>query len=149
MDDFYLKKLERGWNCVLEQCFDLVCENSMKEGKGISIFKFLKKKEGESNCHYFYSKSDTCTWDTIFSEISYGKKLLELYDPDSMVLICVQVPTNDHLIQDDETSGNVKLFYIDTKKEVPIEDEESKSKKSSSSSNSEGLRKRNIPQNIF
>ena len=119
----------------------------MKEGKGISIFKFLKKKEGDSNCHYFYSKSDTSTWDIIISKSIDGEKIAEKYDPDSMVLICVQVPINNHLIQDDETSGNIRLFYIDTKKEVSYDDEIQKEKKATLYT--EGLRKRDVQNKIL
>lgn len=140
IDDEFLKKLERGWKCILEQCFEMACENSMKEGKGISIFKFLKRKEDNNNCHYFYTKSDSITWDTIISNSPDGKSILEKYDPDSMVLICVQVPT-DSLFPNDETNGNIKLFYIDSKKEVST-----KNKKDDKKIDDNGLRKRNIPQ---
>jgi len=136
----FLEKLERGWKCILEQCFQLACENSMKEGKGMSIFKFLKRKDNESNCHYFYTKSESSTWDIIISKSPNGKSILEKYDPDSMILICVQIPI-DSLFPNEETNGNIKLFYIDSKKEVLIKDKKDDKKSDT------GLRKRNIPSN--
>jgi len=141
LDDVQIKKLRRGWECIITQYFDLACDNAMKEGKGISIFRFLKKNEGDSNCHYFYSKSDTNTWNTIVNSSLYSKKLLEKYDSNSMIMICVQVPVGNS-ISGDETNGNIKIFSIDTKKEILLENSDDDDKKEVVLKN-EGLRKRN------
>jgi hypothetical protein len=150
VDDVYLRKLELAWKCVMEQCFDIARNSSMEEGEGISIFKFLKKTEG-CNCHYFYSKAHGTTWDTILSSASEYKNIAKKYDHNSMVMICVQVPVSETLCED-ETRGNIKLFSIDTKKEILLEDSDTSSVPSStsqshtptgsSSSSKHGLRKR-------
>lgn len=124
LTDLYLKKLNKGWECILDQYFNFACEQSMKEGKGISMFRFLKKTEG-CNCHYFYIKSENTTWNSIISSSPNSSLILEKYDPDSMVLLCVQVPSSTTLL-DEESSGTIRLFYIDTKKEVSLEEENKK-----------------------
>lgn len=133
------KKLEHAWKCIIDQYFSLACDVSMREGKGINIFRFLKKNDGESNCYYYYSKSDGCTWEDI--KKSSEEWLFNKYDPDSMVLICVQIPSDN--VYEDETIGNIKLFSIDGTKEI-LERENMIIKKCEDKKNT-GLRKRNIP----
>jgi hypothetical protein len=136
-EDIYVKTLERAWGCVTDQFFNLACDTALNEGKGVSIFKFLKKSEEGSNCHYFFSKADGVMWNSIIETSPQGKYILDNYDHESMILICVQIPIGDTL-GNDETSGNLKLFHIDTKKEFSPQIKKSDEKKP------EGLRKRNV-----
>lgn len=140
-EELNAKILDKAWKCVIDQFFDLTTNTSLNEGKGVSIFKFLKKSEDGSNCHYYFSKADGIMWNSIIENSPQGKYILENYDPESMVLICVQIPTGDTL-GNDETSGNLKLFYIDTKKEFSPFVKKSDEKKS------EGLRKRNVNKTL-
>jgi|LakMenE01Jun11ns_1017448.scaffolds.fasta_scaffold9846405_3 hypothetical protein len=138
-EDIHAKTLERAWNCVIDQFFNLTCDTALNEGKGVSIFKFLKKSEEGSNCHYYFSKADGVMWNSIIENSPQGKYISDNYDHESMVLICVQIPVSDTL-GNDETCGNLKLFHIDSKKEFsPSKKQEEKK--------SEGLRKRVVKVN--
>ena len=114
------------WKLILDQYFQHVKKIAMEEGAGISLFCFLRtSKKNGSNCTYYYSGKNDAMWDTLINLSPDGKEIAAKYDSNSMVCICVQVPKGTTTRRDSPSSGfntigNIKLFSIDTGKEVNI-----------------------------
>jgi len=136
---------EKAWKCVIQEYFTFVCEKSAIEGKCVHVFHFLEDKKAtrECNCNYFRSKPGGSAWEDIIENNEENKKLVEKYDPDSMLLICIRIPMHTHTCV--TVDKQIKLFYCDTTLEVediPTECVDNDSIKSSSKT--EGLRKRKL-----
>lgn len=86
--------MEKAWKCILDEYFSFACTKSMEEGKGVHVFHFLDERRISHgcNCHYFYSKMGGSAWEDIVESSEENKKMLEKYDPDSMIFICIRIP---------------------------------------------------------
>lgn len=137
---------EKAWKCIIQEYFTFACEKSAVEGKCIHIFHFLEDKKAaqDYNCNYFYSKPGGSAWGDIIEDNEENKKVVENYDPDSMILICIRVP-HSHNCSHESVTEQLKLIYCDTKMEVDTSNtrvHDNTSKKSPP--NTCGLRKRKV-----
>jgi hypothetical protein len=118
-------KLERGWECIINQFFDKMKESVLMEGPGMSIFKFLRTptKEG-SNCHYFFFEKEGSEWNSLLS-YPQNKEVMERYDPGKNIIVCVQVPIG---VYGSDTEGDIRLLDLESKSfiisEVKVEEDE-------------------------
>jgi len=109
------KKIDLAWKLVLDQFFEKVKKDSIEEGPGISIFRFLRtKREDDCNCRYFYTTKDGPVGKHIIGNSDFKSKI-DGYDNTKHVIICVQIPLG---FLGDETIGNAKIFDAETKKEI-------------------------------
>ena len=143
IDETTKKRVELGWKCILDQYFEHTKKISLEEGPGVSIFKFLRSPEKDgSNCKYLFSEEGGYMWKDLIESSPEGKKMQELYDPVSTVLICVHVPLGE---SGDGTIGNLKLFDKDTKTEISDGGSSDKTLKIAEELNENlGLHKRNV-----
>ena len=114
-------RVEVAWKLILEQYFEHAKKVAAQEGAGISVFRLLRApKKDVFNCEYYYAEKDGKMWNMLFSFSPDGKFLLEKYDSTRTLAICVQIPVG---VSGNSTSGNIRLFSIDTGKEIDLEEE--------------------------
>jgi len=152
-DETTKNRISLAWKCILEQYFECAKKTSMEEGPGISIFKFLRTPRVDgSNCQYLYTEKDGYMWKDVINFSPEGEKIQEIYDPVTMVAICIHVPLG---IYGEKTIGNLKLFHRESEQEIttlkPVEENEKSECKNTRTdifSESEdckfGLRKRKV-----
>lgn len=114
-DEATKNRLVLAWKLIIEQFYDKSKSVSSTEGPGISIFRFLRTGTNKSNCTYFYAEKDGPVWKMIMSESPDGRIMQNSYDSSKHILICVQIPLGIH---GDDTTGTMKLFDIDSGKEI-------------------------------
>lgn len=114
ISDQDLKKLTCAWKCILEQYRLMAKENSIKETKGMNIFKMTLGNK-EHNCEYYFAGEDC--WDIFLDNSPQKNEFLKKYDYKKMYCIVVSIPmmTNkDIFIQ------KIRLFNFDTDDEIII-----------------------------
>ena len=110
------ERLRLAWEQILKQYFDKAENDAKEEGSGMCIFRMRKEaRVGIYNCEYFYLGRESVTWDKYMSYFPEGKLIGEIYDPERMFVIAVNVP-DAHGSQD--TVGNIRIFEFDTRKEI-------------------------------
>lgn len=118
-----IDKLEVAWKLILDQYSDKAKSIAKQEGPGVSIFRLLKKPrycEGsvpnkEYNCEYYYAERGGNMWNDILKLSTKHTEIEAVYNPDTMVVIMVQIPTD--AIHDD-TFGNIRVLTCDTMTDV-------------------------------
>ena len=136
-------RIKKGWDCILQQFFEYSKKNSIEQGPGINMFKFLRSSRDEkNNCQYLYAEKGGYMWEDIINSSPDKEFFQKKYNPVIMVAICVHVPIGDN---GDKTVGNLRLFDINTKEEFSLSmDKKKEDKKYTSSKDDCGLRKRII-----
>jgi hypothetical protein len=114
-EDLGLENLNKAWTCVLSQYRDLAKENSIKEGKGLNIFKMASKKEQKdnSNCQYFFANS--AMWDLFLDSSPKKEDFLETFNPNNMYCVMVSVPLPGIEV---DTIQTIRIFKIENDEEI-------------------------------
>ena len=108
-------RLVRAWECIATpEYLSKAQQNSLENGDGMSIFRFMKPKE-TGNCEYYYADKGCVLWNTILEEMPNRHDFEKVYKSSSMYAVCVSVPIDEH---GEDTIQTVRLFLHDTNKEV-------------------------------
>ena len=111
-------RLNNALDAITEQYTEKAVSVAGEEGPGISLFRFLPNlRKGKFNCDYFYARQSEYAYKKIMEWSPYGKLIEDTYDPNTMFLICVQIPTEE----EDGTTGNIRIFDVDSRKEIEFE----------------------------
>lgn len=106
------------WKKIIDEYLSFAEEHSKKEGRGISIFKFLRvAKENGNNVDYYYGDYDSYIWKMLFEECPDTEKIQKVFDEDKMFMICVSIPFGDV-----QTLDSIRLFEYDTHNPIHYDD---------------------------
>jgi len=112
------RRVDDAWKAIIDQYLKKAETVAREEGPGISLFRFLRHLRREVfNCDFFYAGREDAAWSKIMEWSPYGRLIQGTYDPDKMFLVCIQVPIEDS----DSTTGNIRAFEFETRREIEIE----------------------------
>lgn len=118
IDEKTNRRLNSAWSSILSRdCnfFNKSKENSLKEGEGFSIYKFLRPDNTRDyNCEYYYVEKGSTPYNVVISSFDKKDDFLKVYNYEKNFAICVCVPEYE---TGEETVQQIRLFNFSDLKE--------------------------------
>lgn len=110
------RKVGRAWELILDQCITRSENLSKTTGAGTTIYDLLRCPDSKGrNCKVSYVTYKSHIWDTAIYLFDKKDKLDEIYDPDDMFIICIQIPMGE---SGANKKCDIRLFHYESHKEV-------------------------------
>jgi hypothetical protein len=125
ISDLSMERLLRCWDFIVKNHLGFSREQSIKCGKGMSMWIFVKpgtlpempvmvdgvEEKRSPNCLFSYLEAGTLRWDTMLNAVpTHERKRIEsIYDPERNYMVCVAV--QEELSED--TIQIIKIFSFD------------------------------------